>query len=425
MKLIISLTFFVLYLQAFDLVKFDNNISKPTLLIIGGIHGNEPGGYEAANLIATRYNIKSANVWVIPNLNIKSIQHNVRGFYGDMNRKFAHIKEDDEDYEIVKRVKSIILNPRVSLVLNLHDGHGFYRSDYQNLIFNPNSWGQTCVIDQESLDVNSSFKKLNDIALRVNDITNEKLLQDHHLFHVRNTKTALEDLEMQNSLTYFSIKNSKPAFAIETSKNLKTTSQKVYYQLRAIEAFMQIMSIDFKRDFKLNVEDIYNQINKESYLKINNAIYINLNNIRPKLKYIPLKLKNNKFKFNSYLGSYEKKNGYFQLYLANKKLSKLYPERFKYIKCNSKIRILSEKFDKIVTFASEIIIKDDFKVISDDSLRVNVIGYRNRNGSDDSSVKILKREIQQNYSIDTEKKLYRVEVYNGDSFCGMISVKFK
>jgi hypothetical protein len=63
-----------------------------TLLIIGGIHGNEPGGYFAPSLFLSRYKIEHGNVWVVPNLNFDSIVANQRGVYGDMNRKFAVIK---------------------------------------------------------------------------------------------------------------------------------------------------------------------------------------------------------------------------------------------------------------------------------------------------------------------------------------------
>ena len=44
-----------------------------TLLIIGGIHGDEPGGYFAPAVLEKYYKIKSGNLWIIPNLNVDSI----------------------------------------------------------------------------------------------------------------------------------------------------------------------------------------------------------------------------------------------------------------------------------------------------------------------------------------------------------------
>jgi len=227
MKIIYIKLFFILcttYLyssQNIQLIKKENKDSNTTLLVIGGIHGDEPGGYFAASILSTHYKITSKNLWIVPNLNKKSIQSHSRGLNGDMNRKFAYIKKYDKDTEIIKGIKKIILSKKVSLVLNLHDGHGFYRKENHGKIFNPNAWGQTCVIDQCQLNENQPFGNLNTIALEVKDNMNKKLLQEHHSFNVKNTKTKFDDEAMQHSLTYFAVTNNKPAFAIESSKLTK------------------------------------------------------------------------------------------------------------------------------------------------------------------------------------------------------------
>ncbi|CAI6147264.1 MAG: hypothetical protein SPLUMA1_SPLUMAMAG1_01931 [uncultured Sulfurimonas sp.] len=41
-----------------------------------------------------------------------------------MNRKFAYVPMGDKDKEIIDEIKETILSPKISLVLNLHDGHG-------------------------------------------------------------------------------------------------------------------------------------------------------------------------------------------------------------------------------------------------------------------------------------------------------------
>ena len=76
----------------FSVHKMGNNKGN-TLLIIGGIQGDEPGGFTAASLIVTNYKIKNGNVWVVPNLAFESIIKRSRGIYGDLNRKFADIKK--------------------------------------------------------------------------------------------------------------------------------------------------------------------------------------------------------------------------------------------------------------------------------------------------------------------------------------------
>jgi len=72
----------------FSLIKKGDSKDGNTILIIGGIQGDEPGGFMAASLISTRYKIKNGNVWIVPNLNFDSIINRSRGRFGDMNRKF-------------------------------------------------------------------------------------------------------------------------------------------------------------------------------------------------------------------------------------------------------------------------------------------------------------------------------------------------
>ena len=72
--------------------------SENTMLLIGGIQGDEPGGFLAASIVATDYNITKGSLWVVPNLNFPSIIERSRGTKGDMNRKFAHVDKNDPDY---------------------------------------------------------------------------------------------------------------------------------------------------------------------------------------------------------------------------------------------------------------------------------------------------------------------------------------
>src|SRR6218665_358522 len=161
----------------FDLYKKETNLNQHTLLIVGGIHGDEPGGYFAPAILEKYYKIKSGNLWIIPNLNVDSIMANNRGIYGDMNRKFNVIDKNDKDLLTINRIKEIILEKRVDLILNLHDGFGFYRDIYEDANFNPSAWGQATIIDQEKID--DKFGNLDEIANQVNkNINNEGLYQN-------------------------------------------------------------------------------------------------------------------------------------------------------------------------------------------------------------------------------------------------------
>lgn len=409
-----------------QLIKKENSDSNTTLLVIGGIHGDEPGGYFAASTLATHYKILSKNLWIVPNLNKDSIAANRRGINGDMNRKFSSVKDSDKDKEIVEEIKKTILKKKVSLVLNLHDGHGFYREKDNGSIFNPNAWGQTCVIDQCNLKQNQPFGNLNTIALTVRDNINKKLLKEHHSFNVKNTKTKYEDEAMQLSLTYFAVTNSKPAFAIETSKNLSTLADKVFYQLLAIEEYMKIMGIEYKRDFELNAKEINKIINNSGKLLINNNILLNLGNIKNTLSYIPIKSKSNIFQFTHPLGEVKHLRGRYLVLIGNKKITTLKPQYFKMSKeCPKKIDVTIDGKMFSINNTTDFFVNDDFKISENKNYRVNIIGFSKKGHIDESELFVSLKDLNTNYSVEKSNKTYRVEFYNNDEFCSMSMVHFK
>jgi len=413
-----------LFAYNFHFIKKETNTSAPTLLVIGGIHGNEPGGYFAVDVLAQHYTITQGNLWMIPDLNRPSIIQNARGIYGDMNRKFASISKKDHEFQTVSDVKKIITKKNVSLVINLHDGHGFYRKEYQSTIFNPNAWGQTCVIDQGNIESNNSFSDLSCIAEQVSKILNQDLIKEHHAFNVRNTKTKFDDEAMQHSLTYFAVTHHKPAFALETSKSLDSLSQKVYYQLKAIEAFMNIMKIEYKRDFELTQNSVTNIIKNYGNIVINTNIALDLTNIKKNLSFIPLQSRHNGFKFSHLLGNMQRVNNYYNLYIGNKKITSLKAQYFKHRECVENVAFEIDKNQKNVSFSTEISVDADFKVITNEKLRVNIIGFTAKQRNE-SGITIAYSDLNHNFSVDKAKKIYRVEFYQDDSFCGMVTVNFK
>ena len=66
--------------------------AKPgkTLLIIGGIQGDEPGGFLAADFYAD-FSLEKGNLIVVPRANFPSILKKERQINQDMNRKFIDL----------------------------------------------------------------------------------------------------------------------------------------------------------------------------------------------------------------------------------------------------------------------------------------------------------------------------------------------
>ena len=430
MKLVF--VFFLLFVnlfaanKEFSLYKKDASQKSNTLLIIGGIHGDEPGGYFAPALFEKHYKIKKGSVWTVPSVNIDSMVANARGIYKDMNRKFSKIDKKDEDYANIQKIKKLITDKKVDLILNLHDGHGFYRKDYENAIFNPKAWGQATIIDQEKIHSLDKFGNLDEIASKVRDaLNNDKLFQDFHFFSVKNTETKSTDEEQQLSLTYFAVTNNKPAFAIETSKNITDLTHKVIYQLKSIEEFMKVMDIEFERDFDLNnYETVEKLLTEFGTLSINNNIKIDLTNIRREIRFFPMKNSKNSFNFEHTLGNIKEVKDRYEVYIGNQRVTVLVPEIFEMYDAKDKIKI--EIDGKIIeTKLGNIIeVENSFKIIKS-PYRVNIIGYSKDGVDSEEEILLTKDDIQDSYSIDIKNSQYRAEFYKDNKFSGMLIIKFK
>jgi hypothetical protein len=429
-KILITLLFTISTLLSaqFHFDKYEKNSGKGhTLLVIGGIHGDEPGGYFAPAILEQHYKISNGNLWIVPNLNVDSIIKNRRGVYGDMNRKFSYVKKSDKDYQIIQDIKSIIKDKQVDLLLNLHDGRGFYRTNWKSSIFNPRAWGQAFIIDQKVLDINSKFKDLDSIGSRVSQNLNKKDMEkDYHDFRVKNTKTKDKDEQMQLSLTYFAINNNKPAFAIETSKNLTKLERKVQYQLRAIEEFMKIMDIKYTRDFDLdNYDEVSKIVNQFGTIKINDNISLPLNGLYKTLRYFPMQKNNNIAKFTHPLGVLKKiNNKQYNVYIGNKLITKLVPQYFQMDKTLSNFTITVDNKKDFIKIGSIIKVKNEFKINLPKQYRVNVIGFSKSGVKNESNINIHKKDFIKRYSIDKHNNKYRVEIYKNKKFVGMVIIDF-
>lgn len=410
----------------FELTKLGDSNTGHTLMVFGGIHGNEPGGYFAPAILAQYYTITKGALWVIPDINQKSITRFRRGVNGDMNRKFAAIKKNDPDYPTVTALKKLINDKNVDLILNLHDGHGYYRMKYQNGTFNPKAWGQSCVIDQLCInDSNATFGKLGDIAAKVSKILNNGLLAKHHTFGVKNTKTRKQDKAMQLSLTYYAITHNKPAFAIETSKNMKKISDKVFYQLRAIEAFMTIMGIEFKRHFPFTKKGVKNVVKQYGKIQINNNISFDLSNLKPILRYIPIKEHHNTFKLSHPLADIVKRKTHYEVFIGHLRVVSLFEQKFP-MDCSLKgvnLIVDGKKMRKKIATSFEV--KKDFSLQLPKEYRVNVIGYTNKKHKNENGITIAYNNMVQRFAIDRSKRRFRVEIYHKEKFCGMLIVNFR
>jgi hypothetical protein len=218
-----------------------------TLMLIGGIQGNEPGGFLSADLYADM-SLQRGNLIVVPRANFYSIILNQRGPNGDMNRKFSpeDTSSSTED-KIVIKLKELISES--DYLLNLHDGSGYYYPEYIDKWRNPTRFGQSVIADcaEYRIPGTDTIIKLEEMAKKVINQVNPHIQNDLHKFHFMNTRTEDGDSphrEQRNSATYYALTNHHiPAFGVETSKFLPSIDLKVRYHNLIINAFKEIFGI--------------------------------------------------------------------------------------------------------------------------------------------------------------------------------------
>lgn len=400
--------------------------SNNTMLLIGGIQGDEPGGFLAASLVATDYEISKGSLWIVPNLNFPSIIQRSRGTKGDMNRKFANVDKKDPDYEAVMWIKELIANENVSLILNLHDGSGFFRDKFINNDKNPDKWGNTAIIDQSALK-EGYYADLQSVAERVVGKVNENLLNEEHRYHVKNTRTSEGDLEMLKSLTYYAVTKGKSAFANEASKNLNA-EQRTFYHLNAIEEYFRLVGIEFSRPFELSVKGVKSAIEKPVEVVLFDKFLLHLKNPRANLKFIPIPEGAIKYSASNPVTAVVKEGASYKVQYGNRVLTRLTPEFFEYSALNiDEVGVIIDGERKTVKLGSKIAVLNDFEIEKIDGVRVNAIGFSS-NQKDESGVKIARKSLSESYSVDKNGKIFRVEFYESgakDKFLGMFLAEFK
>ena len=234
---------------AYELNIYKIKGKKPgkTLMLIGGIQGNEPGGFLSADLYADM-RLEKGNLVVVPRANFYSIITNLRGPNGDLNRKF-NLEDNASTVEdqIVSILKKLINDS--DYLLNLHDGAGYYHPTYIDKWRNPTLFGQSIVADCEEYRIPGSTKsiKLGEMARKILKEVNPHINGDLYKFHFMDTRTDAEDSphrEQRGSATYYALtKHHIPAFGVETSKFLPSIDLKVLYHNMVINAFMKHFGI--------------------------------------------------------------------------------------------------------------------------------------------------------------------------------------
>jgi len=222
-----------------------------TVLIVSGLHGDESGGFLAAEAF-TRVDVKNGKLIIIPRANLPAIQLKRRYVNVDMNRRFFLEASfaDSNFYEdkVVAIIKKYI--KQSDAVLDLHCGSGFYRPRYINRLENPRRWGQSIIADDDKV----YFKGKKEVSLRaiaeqVIPYLNSMVRYPKYHYHFNNTRTKYPDSihpEQRVSLSFYSLYGANViAFGLETSKALPLDYYKAYYHICAVKRFLDLFGVTY------------------------------------------------------------------------------------------------------------------------------------------------------------------------------------
>ncbi len=189
-----------------------------TILILGGIHGNEPAGSRAIiqfmnDINIKRININNNRIILIPYVNYCGIQTNKRfiPFIGDLNRKFPITENyNQEDLNPIIN-KILILIVEADFIIDFHEGWGFYKE-------NKGSIGST--ITPTNTDISNEIAELvyKDLNNNITD-TNKKftILTDNEKNISSDPDKYGKNEDIKYTLRYYANLIKKNYILIETS----------------------------------------------------------------------------------------------------------------------------------------------------------------------------------------------------------------
>ena len=214
----------------------------PTVMVQGGIQGDEPTGFLAAQYLAESRVLKG-NLIVVPRANVPSIHVHQRAVNVDMNRRFDRDYNQFYEDRLARAVRFLL--SQSSAFIHLHEGSGFYDPVYVSPLRNPQRWGQSIIIDANTHERLDLARLVSAALTEINASVKEQDFQ----FKLFNTRTFEPDsryaTEMRKSLTFYALANLNiPAMAVEVSKNIGALGWKVKHQVYATSVLLKHCGVE-------------------------------------------------------------------------------------------------------------------------------------------------------------------------------------
>ena len=218
--------------------------SGPTIMVQGGIQGDELAGIIAAQIL-TRSLVKKGNLIIIPRANLPSLYAFKRQINVDLNRRFDRdYNQYYEDY-LARAIRYMV--SKSDGLIHLHEGSGFYSPTYIDNLRNPRRFGQSIIIDAHIFEDRIYLANL---ALGALGRINGSLKPARYSFQLFNMNTFAPGSlypEQRKSLTYYTLGKLKiPAMAVEVSKNIRDLPWKVNCHCRIVKELLSQMGVEIE-----------------------------------------------------------------------------------------------------------------------------------------------------------------------------------
>lgn len=149
-----------------------SGVPGPVLMVVGGVHGNEPSGYKSAALVKN-YSIKRGTLLVIPNANRIADLNYTRtcSVVGDLNRSFPQSYSDKPDDVLAASIWKAVKDYKVTWLIDLHESYDWAQTSDklgQSIIYYPMTGSRTPALKAISAVNTTISRSLRKFILMVN-----------------------------------------------------------------------------------------------------------------------------------------------------------------------------------------------------------------------------------------------------------------
>ena len=120
--------------QETPLYIFGTGHAGPIVMVLGGVHGNEPGGWMAADQVAERIRPATGALMVVPRANkmAMALFERTTTDLGDLNRLYPGRSDGLPMERMALEIVEVLREFRANVVVDMHESWAFYRDRPQN-----------------------------------------------------------------------------------------------------------------------------------------------------------------------------------------------------------------------------------------------------------------------------------------------------